>query len=98
MRIGEVILGLANDAFGSTCIRISQGRSPHQFRCYLPFQRYVATEAKPDQVIYMDAGKGVNSFVYRVLINRTIEPRTEDRKSRFAGGLSSTATLGCAVL
>ncbi len=39
--------------------------------------RYVATEAKPDQVIYMDAGKCVNSFVYRVLINTTTEMRTE---------------------
>src|ERR1700686_5335335 len=60
--------------------------------------RYVATETKPDQVIYMDAGKCVNSFVYRVLINRTTESRTEDRRSRFAEAFSSTATLGCAVL
>jgi hypothetical protein len=60
--------------------------------------RYVATEAKPDQVIYMDAGKCVNSFVYRVLINTTTESRTEDRRSQFAEAFSSTATLGCAVL
>jgi hypothetical protein len=62
----------------------------------LAFLRYVATEAKPDQVIYMDAGKCVNSFVYRVLINRTTESRKEDRKSRIAEAFSSTATLGCA--
>ena len=98
MRLGDVILCLANDAFGSACIRISQDRSPHAFRCNLAFLRYVATEAKPDQVIYMDAGKCVNSFVYRVLINRTTESRTEDRRSRFAEAFSSTATLGCAVL
>jgi len=57
----------------------------------LAFLRYGATGAKPDQVIYMDAGKCVNSFVYRVLINRTTETRTEDRKSRIAVAFSSTA-------
>jgi hypothetical protein len=59
--------------------------------------RYGAAEAKPDQVIYMDAGKCVNSFVYRVLINRTTESRTENRKSRIAEAFGSTARSGCAT-
>jgi hypothetical protein len=53
----------------------SQERPPRAFRCKLPFLRYVATEPDPAQLIYMAAGKGVNSFVYRVLIFTVSENR-----------------------
>jgi hypothetical protein len=68
-----MILYLAQGSFSSQLARISQGRYPFEFRCKVPIPRYLAAPGKPDQVIYTVAGKRVNSFVYRVLINTNTE-------------------------
>jgi hypothetical protein len=68
-RARKIILYLAPGSFSSQLALISQGRYPCEFRCKVPIPRYFAAPGKPDQVIYTVAGKCVNSFVYRVLID-----------------------------
>jgi hypothetical protein len=67
-----VIPCLANHRSGATCLRIPQRTSPHEFRCKLPFRRYVATLPKEHQV--NGAGQlrqlfclsGINQYKYAV--------------------------------